>query len=747
MPVDYAGNSLNQARKLDISSNAQSFTDRVDRLDLNDFYSFNLNSRSSFHLQLDGLKADADVALIRDANNNGQLDQGEVLTASTKSGTQAESINQILGAGTYYIRVYPDGNAETNYKLTTSATPIDNAVSKIISTSATPIDDAGGQIISTSATAFGDTGSQIISTSPTPTPIDNAGNSQKSARAIAVDYNSRIYTDWVGSADNDDYYGFNLNTTSDFNLTLNGLSADADVQLQNVNGDIIANSVNVGIKNESITRTLDAGTYYVRVYSYNGSETSYNLSLSAKTASVTPPNPKLVSTTSANTTNLSSVETQVSANSAIIAPASPANNTNIVAGTLRADTFNFQSGFNRTIFTGNGNVDYGSGARDLLNLSQIASTSVTTNYADSLKGGVVYNAGNGNRLYDAITFSDGSQILFQGIETIKFKDKTVDLSVTPNDPLFNQQWDLHITGVNDAWRFTQGNDKVAIGIADTGLGANKNGIHPDLRATNLVANNYFDESATYSHGTRVEGTIAAASNNGVGIAGINWNSPVQMIDVVGGDSGDYDLVQATQALINGASDRKLVINLSLSGGSSPAFEKLVADNKDKVLFVIAAGNQNQNTIASPASLAQTNNNVMAIGSSWGTQDWYGNAKTPGDRIAYDNWWGSNTGSGLTLMAPSEFIATDATRTDSSANYNFSYYDRFNGTSASTAIVTGIASLVWSVNPNLTAGQVKSILSETAYDLGTAGYDTVYGYGLVNADAAVRRAEALDRGFA
>jgi serine protease len=587
MPVDYAGNSLDKARKLDINSNAQTFTDRVDNLDLNDFYSFNLNSRSSFHLQLDGLKADADVQLIRDTNNNGQF-QVEVLSASTHSGKQAESINEILGTGSYYIRVYPDSNAITNYKLTVWATPFNDASSTIISTSA----------------------------------------------------------------------------------------------------DLAINSTSVNV------------------------------------------------------------------NAAIIAPTSPTDNTNIVAGTLGPNTFNFQSsGFFRTIYIGNGNVDYGSGARDLLNLSQFASTSVTTNYADNSTGGVVYNAGNGNRLYDAITLSDGSEILFQGIETIQFQDITVNLSVTPNDPLFNQQWDLHITGVNDAWRFTQGNNQVAIGIVDTGLGANSTGIHPDLRSTTFVTNNYFDESATFSHGTRVEGTIAAAATsnndvgNGVGIAGINWVSPVQMIDVVGGDSGDYDLVQATQTLINGAGGKKLVVNLSLSGGSSPAFEQLVANNRDNVLFVIASGNQDQNTIASPASLAQTNNNVVAVGSSWGTQDWYGNPTTPGQRVSYAGWWGSNYGTGLTLMAPSEFVATDATRANASATYQFGYYDYFNGTSASTAVVTGIASLVWSVNPNLTAVQIKSILSETAYDLGVAGYDTVYGYGLVNADTAVRRAEALDRGFA
>lgn len=489
---------------------------------------------------------------------------------------------------------------------------------------------------------------------------------------------------------------------------------------------------------------MGAGNYYIRVYPDGNAKTNYKLTVWA-----TPFDDAIstiVSTSADLEINSTPVNTEVSVESAIAA-ASPTNTTNIVTGTLRANTFNFQSGFNRTIYFGNGNVDYGSGARDLLNLSQFASTSVTTNYADNLKGGVVYNAGKGNSLYDAITFSDGSQILFQGIETIQFKDKTVNLSVTPNDPLFNQQWDLQITNVHNAWRFTQGNNRVAIGIADTGLAANSNGIHPDLRSTTFVANNYFDESATKSHGTSVEGTIAAASNNGVGIAGINSISPVQIIDVVGGDSGDYDLVQATQALIDGAGDSKLVINLSLSGGSSPAFEKLVADNKDKVLFVIAAGNQDLNTIASPASLAQTNNNVLAIGSSFGTQDWYGNPTTPGDRITYKGWWGSSNGTGLTLMAPSEFIATSATRANSSATYEFGYNDRFNGTSASTAVVTGIASLVLSDNPNLTPGQVKTILSETAYDLGAAGYDTVYGYGLVNADAAVRRAETLDRGFA
>ncbi len=92
------------------------------------------------------------------------------------------------------------------------------------------------------------------------------------------------------------------------------------------------------------------------------------------------------------------------------------------------------------------------------------------------------------------------------------------------------------------------------------------------------------------------------------------------------------------------------------------------------------------------------------------------------------------------------MTTSADR-NSSDKFNFGYNEKFNGTSASTANVSGVASLVWSVNSDLSAAQIKSIISETAYDLGSKGYDEVYGNGFINADAAVRRALAIARGFA
>lgn len=690
------------ATELRINTSIQTITDTVSSFEANDLYRFSLKGRSSFNLTLDGLSEDADVRLIQDKNANGKFEKGETIAYSNNGGTLSESISRDLAAGTYYAEVYPYGNIETSYRLSISGVP-----------------------------------------------FDSAGNTFENAREIAVDSQSKSVSDWVGKVDSEDYYRFNLDAKSNFKVVVDGLSADADLQLLSSQGNILKSSVNIGTASEQITQTLEAGTYYLNVKSYSDSETFYNLDLSASLSQITSNNgDRQQIPTSVNTQAVA--ESQVLSSIPASAPITKiANGTRSIAGTLSANTFAFESGYSRTIFSGNGNVDYGSGARDLIDLSQFASTSAAFNYATDPNGGIAYNLGNGNRIFDALTLGDGSEILFEGIETIKFSDTTINLSVTPNDPLFSQQWNLHGMGVHNAWRFTKGTDNVMIGIQDTGLGTNSKGkIHPDLRKADFIGKNYLDEWGNFSHGTLVHGSIAAKSNNKKGGAGINWNSDLMLVDVVGEEALDYNLANATQAMIDkaNAQGKRLVVNLSLAGGYSSEFEQLIADNQDRALFVIASGNENTNSISSPADLASKYGNVVAVGSSWGTQDWYGNAKTPGERVSYDNWWGSNHGKGLTLTAPSEFVSTSADRNDS-GGFNFGYNDKFNGTSASTANVSGVASLVWSVNSNLSALQVKAIISETAYDLGKQGYDAVYGNGFINADAAVRRALAIARDFA
>ncbi|AFY57426.1 subtilisin-like serine protease [Rivularia sp. PCC 7116] len=564
--------------------------------------------------------------------------------------------------------------------------------------------------------------SSSSATSKASSAVDPNGSFSK-ANQLGTLHNSRREYGDIGyhtsyGKDKQDFWKFRLNSNRDVTLSLSGLSEDAGLAIYDSSKKLISWSNKGGNASEFIRSSLSKGDYYALVYKYSGNSTNYTL-----------------------TTNL--------------------NLSKYVSGNLRANTFSLDSRYDKMIFSGNGNVDYGTGQRDILNLSSISSKSVKFNYASIYGGGVLYNPGKGSRVFDAVTLSNGKQILFEGIEKISFRDRTINLSVKPNDPLFKKQWNLHMTGVHNAWRFTKGSSKVLVGIQDTGLGTNSRGfIHSDLRRTTIYKNNYRDEffrtfkgkgygRKLTSHGTPVQGIIGAASNNGWGMSGINWNSRVFNVDVLDGNKNDQSLTKATQKMINEASrnGQRLVINMSLSGGSiSSAFEKLIARNQKNALFVMSSGNNNRNSLSDPASLSSKYSNVISVGASWGTRDTRGNSRIPGTRISYSGWWGSNYGNGLTLMAPSEVYTTNAKRNPSGI-VQFGYDSRFSGTSAAAPHVTGIASLVWSVNSRLSATQIKSILSQTAYNLGARGYDKVYGHGFVNADAAVRRAMALARGAA
>jgi pimeloyl-ACP methyl ester carboxylesterase len=88
--------------------------------------------------------------------------------------------------------------------------------------------------------------------------------------------------DFVGTVDPNDFYRFSLNQRSNFNLILDGLSADANVELLNSSGGSITTSNYWGTTPDSITRTLDAGTYYIRVYQGRGAaNTNYKLGVTA----------------------------------------------------------------------------------------------------------------------------------------------------------------------------------------------------------------------------------------------------------------------------------------------------------------------------------------------------------------------------------------------------------------------------------------------------------------------------------
>jgi Calpain family cysteine protease/Bacterial pre-peptidase C-terminal domain len=226
--VEPDDNTRSTARNLDgLLNNPQTFNDSISSIDTNDYYRFSLSSRSNFNLALNGLSNDVNVQLL-DRN-------GKNIQTSNKTGTNAESISRTLNSGDYFVRVYPNGSISSNYTLNMNA-----AIA------------------------------------------DSAGNTLNSAKNFNTLNGNKKVTDYVGSIDTDDYYRFSVSDRSSLNLTVNGMSANADVQFLDRNGNVLQSSTNTGTTAESIGRTIDAGTYYVRVFPVDGSNTNYNLDLTAR---------------------------------------------------------------------------------------------------------------------------------------------------------------------------------------------------------------------------------------------------------------------------------------------------------------------------------------------------------------------------------------------------------------------------------------------------------------------------------
>ncbi|MEG4105908.1 S8 family serine peptidase [Microcoleus sp. S13_C5] len=119
------GNSLSTARNIvGVQNGNINLTDFVGTGDTEDFYRFDINTKSNFNLRLDGLSADADVELIQDRNRNGVVDFDEYVDFSEESGTVPDAINvPNLAPGTYYVRV-SSYSGSTNYNLNLSATAV-----------------------------------------------------------------------------------------------------------------------------------------------------------------------------------------------------------------------------------------------------------------------------------------------------------------------------------------------------------------------------------------------------------------------------------------------------------------------------------------------------------------------------------------------------------------------------------------------------------------------------------------------
>ena len=341
-------------------------------------------------------------------------------------------------------------------------------------------------------------------------------------------------------------------------------------------------------------------------------------------------------------------------------------------------------------------------------------------------------------------------------------DRILQPQATPSDPLYAQQWAYFdaVSGMNlpTAWDRSTGKG-IVVAVLDTGVRQ-----HGDLVA-NLVAGYDFiadtkvsndgngrDADATdpgdavasgfcYSgspasnsswHGTHVAGSVGAAANNGVGVAGVAHGAKVQPVRVLGrcgGYTSDIadGIVWASGGTVAGvpanATPAK-VINLSLGGTGACDTTTQNAINTARsrgAVVVVAAGNENTDVAQkTPASCAGVIT-VAAVGKT-------------GGKASYSNY-----GSKVTLAAPggdgsSGILSTLNSGTTTPGSDNYAQYM---GTSMATPHVSGVVALMLAVNGAMSPDTVASTLKSTAKAFPSACNGC--GAGIVNASAAVTAA--------
>jgi serine protease len=319
--------------------------------------------------------------------------------------------------------------------------------------------------------------------------------------------------------------------------------------------------------------------------------------------------------------------------------------------------------------------------------------------------------------------------------------------IVPNDPSFGAQWHYGIIGLPAAWDNIRGAG-VIVAVIDSGMRSD----HPDLAGVAVFGPGNMDfiddpangdgngpdpdptdpgcpaDTSDPSHGTHVAGTIAALSNNGVGVAGVNWGGatpirimPLRVLGLVPPYTaaqcgfGSYaDIIEAIDyAVLHGAK----IINMSLGGsaGSTPMDTAIANARAAGVTLVAAAGNNSCGAISYPAR----NPNVIAVGATTSTDT----------RASY-----SNCGPELDVTAPGGSGGAGVLSTTWSPAMGFQYL-AFQGTSMASPHVAGVAALMYGrgiTDPTT----IQSTLQSTALDLGSAGFDNEFGWGRIRADMAV-----------
>lgn len=346
-------------------------------------------------------------------------------------------------------------------------------------------------------------------------------------------------------------------------------------------------------------------------------------------------------------------------------------------------------------------------------------------------------------------------LLAQGVIEYIEPNYIVSIYATPNDSRYSSLWGLHNTGQSggtvdvdidapEAWNISTGDDDVVIGVLDTGvdyhhvdLAANmwvnsdeiaangidddSNGVIDDIYGYNAVNDSGNPDDDNF-HGTHVAGTIAGVGNNNSGVVGVSWNSKIMALKFLDSD-GYGTMSDAVEAIEYAILMKERGVNLRIfnnswggSGYSSTlksAFEEAQALG---IISIAAAGNESSNNDVTPSYPASfTVSSLISVASI----NRYGNLSS------FSNY-GNTT---VDLAAPGESILS----TVPGNAYGYS-----SGTSMATPMVSGVAALLFSVRPWLTANEAKTLLLENTTSLGALS-GAVATDGMLNASRTLASA--------
>lgn len=376
----------------------------------------------------------------------------------------------------------------------------------------------------------------------------------------------------------------------------------------------------------------------------------------------------------------------------------------------------------------------------------------------------------------ATPISDALQYKIDTLQVIKTMGRRPDVRIAapnlirrpfvePNDENFGLQWHYDLIHLPEAWDIITGNDEVVVAVIDTGVLFN----HPDLGGR-LTSDGYDfisdernegnepvgerggidpnpddpgDNSAGGSsfHGTHVAGTIAAQTNNALGVAGAGWNSarimPLRVLGVGGGTS--FDVLQAVRYAAGLPNDSGTVpirpadiINLSLGSDGSSTIEQNVFNtvSASGVIVVAAAGNGAGSQRSYPAAYDGVIS-VSAVDFSSNLAH-YSNF---GDTIDIAAPGGDNTVDLNSDGFPDGVLSTIGDDTSSPIAMGYSFKQ---GTSMAAPHVAGVAALMKAILPTMGSNAFESLLRSGSItnDLGSPGRDNNYGFGLIDAQKAV-----------